>query len=457
MRARRLAGLILASALVTLDGTATTIALPAIGQDLSAPVFRLQWVSNAPLLILAALLLPSGSIADRFGRVRVMRTGLVVFGAAALGAAASVTDVMLIAARFAVGAGGALILPAVLALLGGAPDDDAARARMFGVWAAWTGVASAVGPLVAGGLTDLLSWRAVFVAIALSAVAALALLHRAEDDVTGAGPTRGEPVPLMATAAIVVLLGATAYLIMTLAGGDGGRLHLVVPAALAIGSATWLARDHARRLLLPRELLTARNCLPANVSTFALYFGMFGLSFLLALYTQQVLGYSALRAALVLLPISLLLLLADPFGRLAARVGARAPIGGGSLVAAAGIAWLATAAHPLAFWTHLVVGTALFGLGISLAVSALTHAAVAAVPETCAGAASGLNHAVVRAAGLVAIAVLGSIAAPGVSDAVTAEGFTRAMFACAVVVGALGVGGSLWLRDEEPGGLQQAA
>jgi MFS family permease len=448
MRARQLSGLILASALITLDGTATTIALPAIGKDLSASVFTLQWIGNAPLVVLAALLLPSGTIADRFGRVRVVRMGLASFIAGAGVCALAPSDLTLIAGKFVQGAGAALILPATLAALRGASDDAAERTRIFGVWAAWTGVAAAAGPLLAGGLVDLASWRAVFVPSAIAAAAALGLI---QSDTSSAAAARERPIPLVATTALMVLFGATAYLLTGIAATEIDRTHVAVPGALALMAAVPLARDPHRHVLFPRELLRAHNCLPANASTFALYFGMFGLSFLVALYTQQALGYSALRAAFVLLPVSIMLLLAERFGRLATRVGTRVPIIAGAVCAAAGIFWMALGPHPLAFWSRLIVGTALFGLGISLAVSALTHAAVAAVPDTCAGAASGLNHAVVRAAGLVAIAVLGSLAAPGASDAISAEGFRRAMTICAAVVGIGGVLGATALRDDAPG------
>jgi hypothetical protein len=171
------------------------------------------------------------------------------------------------------------------------------------------------------------------------------------------------------------------------------------------------------------------------------------------LYVQQVLQYSAFWAAIVLLPTSLMLLLAERFGTLTAVVGARPLAVSGSISAALGIGWIGSTPHPVPFWSHLIVGSALFGLGISLAVSALTHAAVAAVPETCAGAASGLNHAVVRAAGLVAVAFLGSLAAPGISDVISAEGFQRSLLTCAAMVAAGGVLGSALLRDAAPGGI----
>lgn len=454
MRRRQLAGLILASASITLDGTATTIALPAIGLDLSSPVFRLQWISNAPLFVLAALLLPAGSIADRFGRVRVIRIGLATFSVGALAAMFAPSDSLLIGARFIQGAGGALILPAALAMLRGASADTGERARIFGVWAAWTGAASAVGPLLGGALVDLFSWRTVFV---VSAAVGLTASLLVTSDAQAGARTRRQAVPFVPTLALVVLLGAGAYLLMGLTGGDVDGIELFLPAALALAALLALARDRRLDLILPRELLRARNCLAGNAATFSLYFGMFGLSFLVALYTQQSLGYSGLRAACTLLPVSVMLFFAEPFGRLGFRVGTRVLLVTGVVAAAGGICWIAAGPHPLAFWSRLVAGATLFGLGISVAVSALTHAAVAAVPESCAGAASGLNHAVVRAAGLAAIALLGSVAAPGASDVVSADGFRRAMVVCAVVVAAGGLAGGALVRDEEPGGLSEAA
>lgn len=454
MRRTELAGLILASALVTLDGTATTIALPAIGRDLAISVSRLQWISNAPLLVLTAMLLPAGSLADHYGRMRVMRAGLACFAAASLLCALVPSDLWLVAAKFAQGLGAALILPTVLAILRNTFDDPAERARIFGVWAAWTGVASAAGPLLAGGLVDLLSWRAVFVPSTAAAIVALLILR---------SPPTHEPalqrrrIPVLGTVALVVILAGVSHLLIDSASLVPGSWRFLWPATLAVLAAAVFARDPHREALLPRELLAARNCVPANAATFALYFGMFGLSFLVVLYSQQVLGYSALWAAVVLLPMSLMLLLAERFGRLIDRFGTRALVLAGAVAEAGGIAWIAAGPDPLPFWSHLIAGTALFGLGLSVAVSALTHAAVAAVPETCAGAASGLNHATVRAAGLVAIAVLGSIAAPGFAQTVSDEGVRRALLICAGIVVCGGLAAGVFLRNEEPGGLGQEA
>jgi MFS family permease len=448
-----LAGFILASALITLDGTAANIALPAIGRELSLSVSRLQWISNAPLLTLAALLLPAGAIADRYGRVRVIRIGVIGFGAASFACAAAASGAWLIAGRLLQGAAAALILPAVLAELRAAYADAAERARMFGVWAAWTGVASAAGPLVGGGLVDLASWRAVFVTSGATAVAAALLLLGGAR--TASRPPR-DPVPVIATVALTLLLGGLAYVLIEGPSAEWRTPGVLSAGVLAAISVAVLVRSPKRHLLFPRELVTAANCLPANAATFALYFGTFGLSFLLVLYTQQVLDYSGTWAAVALLPVSVMLFLAEPFGRLATRFGTRTLIMTGALVSAAGIVWMAAGPHPLPFWSRMMLGTAMFGLGISLAVSALTHAAVAAVPETCSGAASGLNHAAVRTAGLVSIALLGSLAAPGQSEAISVDGFRRAMMVCGIVVAVGGVASTALMKDEEPGGLETA-
>jgi MFS family permease len=450
MNRRQLSGLILAGALVTLDGTSTTIALPAIGHALALSVSRLQWIANAPLLMLAAMLLPAGTIADRYGRVRVVRSGLIIFGLGSLACVIAPSAFVMIGAKLAQGVGGALMLPSVLAVLRSAYEDAAERTRVIGVWAAWTGAAAAGGPLAAGALIDMASWRAVFVPSVIAAGCAWVLLRNAGER----QDLRGETIPIKATVALMMLLGSIVFVVMTVTTA-GPSMRSVVPAlVIAAAGAVVLIRDRRRRVLLPDELVRARNCLPANATSFALYFGMFGVTFLLALYVQQLLGYSASWTAVVLLPLSAMLLMAEWFSRLTSAFGTRAVLFTGVVAAAAGVAWIGAGPHPAPFWSHLIAGTSLFGFGLSLSVSALTHAAVAAVPDSCAGAASALNHAVVRAAGLAAVALLGSIAAPGVSEHLSPEGFRHALIVCAAIVGVGGLAGSAALRDEAQGGVQ---
>jgi MFS family permease len=245
MPRRQLAGLILASALITLDGTATTIALSAIGRDFAVPISRLQWIVNAPLLVLAAMLLPAGTLADRFGRLRVIRLGLGVFVAASVMCVAAWSDLALIAAKFAQGLGGALVLPAVLAMLRGAYEQPAERTRGFGIWAAWTGAASAAGPLLAGLLVDLWSWRTAFVPSIAAGLLAIALLRRATWAEAAARPG---PIPATAILALMALFGAAAYLLIQAPrGGLAGPSRCSPPSlrlpasrrSSAIGSVTF--------------------------------------------------------------------------------------------------------------------------------------------------------------------------------------------------------------------------
>lgn len=442
----------MASALVTLDGTAVTLALPAIGRQLSVPVFTLQELAAVPLVLLASLLLPSGLLADRYGRARVMRLGLLaVVAASATGASAQSTG-WLLAARALVGLGGALILPAALAELRETSRGTTGRTRLFGSWVAWTGLASAIGPLGAALLVDSVSWRAVFLMPATVGVVAVVLLRPSEPSPAA----RQQPVPFAATASLVVVLGGGAYVLSrvpTLAFDAS----LVAATVLAGAGAVALARDPQRARLWPRALRASPNCLPANVSTFALYFNLFGMSFLLSLYMQQILGRSALSAALALLPVSVMLWLAEPFARLLPSWGTRRLVIAGTMAMVAGTIWIGTRAPVALSWPVLLLGSALIGLGLSIAVSALTEAAVSGVPEEFAGVASGLNHAVVRAGGVSAVTVLGSVAAPGLAEAITVEGMQRACLLCGAVVALVGAGGAMKLRDAAPGGVEASA
>lgn len=449
--------LILSSALVTIDGTAVTVALPAIGRDFSARFSVLQWTSNASLLALAALVLPAGALGDRYGRRRTMRAGLLLFATASIACATAPGTGWLIVARLVQGAGAALVVPGAIAILRATYTDETERTRRFGLWAGWSGLATAAGPLAGGLIVDLISWRAVFLLSAALAVATALLLGSAPESRAERASHSIRPTPALL---IVALLAGVSILLIN--GGGSGRWSspssLIAATAIAL-SAFALWRSHQLTPVLPRELLCSANCINANAATFVLYFGVFGISFLLVIYTQAVLGYSATWSAITVLPTALaILVLAEPFGRAGAWIGPRALIMGAPLAAAAGVLWISMGPHPLPFWTHIVTGSTLFGLGVAMAVSPLTHAAISSVPEESAGTASGVHHATVRASGLAAIALLGSLAAAGdAAGALTVDGFRRALLVCAAVIAVAGVLAGSRIIDEAPGGLPGSA
>lgn len=402
MSTRALVALILSSALVTLDGTAVNVALPAIGRDLGANFSQLQWVTDVSLLMLAILLLPAGIVGDRLGRRRVMRMGAAAFASASVACGVAPSVQWLIAARLAQGAAAAFIVPGAIAILRATYADEKERARVFGIWAGWSGLASAAGPLLGGALVDVVSWRAVFFVSAACALPTLLLLRSVPESCDPRGRSIRESLS---------------------------------------------------------AVVRTPNCLAGNIATFALYFGLFGLSFLLAIYTQEVLEYSGTWAAVALLPVSLMMLaLSERFGPLATRYGPRRLLVGGALIAGGGILWLAAGSEPLAFWTRIIAGTTLFGVGLAVAVAPMTHAAVSSVPHDCAGAASGVNNAVVRAAGFLAVALLGTLASAGAGKpGISPEHFRHALAVCAGVVMLAGIVAAQMIRDTERGGLAKAA
>ena len=423
MRQRQLAGVIMASALITFDGTATTVALPVIGRDLSASISRLQWIANAPLLVLAAMLLPAGTLADRFGRVRVMRIGLIAFVAASCAAAAAPSDAWVISAKFLQGAAGALVLPAALAVLREAYTDADERARMFGIWAAWTGVASALGPLMAG--RD----RGPLVVAAGICV------------ISGGRPGRGSAAGARVRHQHDKLHASScpSDRRVECRGWSGGICAHARFCHGCNGRPSGGARDArdcgnrgARARSAPADTISTRTANGAQLLASECN-NLFSLLRHVRILVHRRLVRSTAAAVLCIVgrrgsaPDFHSAAVRRTAGRLTAVIGTRWVIVVGALAAALGIGWIGSSPHPVPFWSHLIAGTSLFGFGLSLAVSALTHAAVAGVPEACAGTASGLNHAVVRAAGLVSVALLGSLAAPGMSNSVSVEGVQRAL------------------------------
>ncbi len=437
-----LAVAVLGSGMVFLDGTVVNVALPRIGRDLGASTSALQWILNGYLLTLAALILLGGSLGDRYGRRRIFVFGAILFTFASLLCAVSPTVELLVVARLIQGIGGALLTPGSLAMIETSlrPSD---RARAIGAWSGLGGVATALGPLLGGYLVGSVSWRAIFlINLPLGAfVVAMANRHVPETrDPTAAGRLDGAGALLAALG----LAGSTYALIegpgkgvsaTVLVSGVGGVLALV----------GFLIRERrAEEPMMPLEMFASRQFSAANLVTFVVYAALGGVFFLLVAFLQISLGYSPVAAGAASLPVTLLmLLLSARAGGLAQRIGPRIPLTIGPLVIAAGLL-LMTRIHPgQSYPAGVLPAVVVFGVGLTLVVAPVTATVLAAADSRHSGIASGINNAVSRVAGLLAVAVLPLIA--GLTGhrfydpkAMT-HGFHVAMISCAALAAAGGV------------------
>lgn len=445
---------VLGSGIAFLDATVVNVALPHIGRDLDAGFTGLQWTVNAYTLALAALLLLAGSLGDRLGRRRVFVVGVAWFAVASLACALAPTVEVLIGARIAQGVGGALLTPASLALMQAsfAPQD---RGAAIGAWTGLTGVAGALGPLLGGWLVDVASWRLIFlINLPLAAIVIWAALrHVPESSAPGAAAR-----PLDVRGAILAAL-ALAGLTHALGEAAAGRTsaHAALAGALGLLGAVGFLVHEARTPdpLVPLGLFRQRTFSAANGVTLVVYAALSAAIFLLPLQLQQVLGYSALEAGLSLAPVTVLMLLLSPSaGRLCQRVGPRLPLTVGPLVAALGFLLLSAVGAGDDYVRHVLPGTVVFGLGLSLTVAPLTAAVLGAAPSERAGVASAVNTTVARAAGLLAVALVPPLAGIGGDDyldpAAFAGGFETGMWITAALCAAGGILAAVALTPRPP-------
>lgn len=400
-----IAAAVLGSGVAFLDSTVVNVALPAIGRDLRAGLTGQQWVLDSYLLTLSALLLFGGAAGDRYGRRRVFVDGLVVFTVASLACGFAPTVGWLIGARLVQGVGAAALVPGSLALIDtGITEED--RGRAVGIWAGMSGVTTALGPFIGGWLVDAASWRWVFFLNIPLAAAAVWIAARHINESRDATP-RGR-VDILGGAAVTLGLAGVIYALIE--APSRGWTPVTVTAAI-IGVAALVAfpliETHASAPLLPLELFRSRQFTGANLTTLAVYAALGGALFLLALQLQQSLHYSALAAGLATLPTTVIMLIGSPWaGAIAERTGPRLPMTIGPLITAAGLALMARITPGASYLEAVLPAVVVFGIGLMITVAPLTAAVLAAVPENQAGTASGVNNAIARLAGLLAIAVL---------------------------------------------------
>lgn len=426
---------ILASSLAYVDGSVVNVGLVAIGRSLAADAAALQWVINAYLLPLSALLLLGGAAGDRFGRRRVLVLGISIFAVGSTVCALAPEFRVLVAGRLLQGVGAAMLAPSSLALLGQSFSGPA-KGRAVGIWAAAGAIAGAVGPVLGGWLIDLGSWRAIFLINLPLAAAAVFLAWRF---LPGDPPAavRAASGGLDVTGGALATLGLGA-LTFGLTIGSGAAGWTVPASAITLSGVALLAlfvmfeKGAAERAMMPLSLFGSRNFVALTLLTLFLYAALGELFVLLPFVLIRAASYSAIEAGAALLPLPITLGLISPLaGSLAERFGARLLLGLGPLMVAAGF-MLALRIGPVApYWTRVLPAVLLIALGLSVAVAPLTTAILNAVDARHEGAASGINSAVAETGGLIATALLGVVLAG--QGAVLLSEFHIAMGAGALV------------------------
>lgn len=429
---------LLGSGIAGIDATVVNVALPAIGESLGTSFSGLQWTVTAYTLTLAAFILLGGSLADRFGRRKVFLIGVVWFAVASLLCGLAPGIGTLIAARTLQGVGGALLTPGSLALIQ-ATFAPTQRARAIGAWSGLSGVAMAIGPFLGGFLVERISWRWVFlINVPVAAIVVLVTLRHVPES---RDPTAMHNLDISGATLGVLGLGGVTYALVeqpTL-----GFTALPVASAMLLGILATvgfiIVELRSPHPMLPLSIFRSRQFTAANVVTFTVYGGFGAVFFLLLIQLQVVSGFSPIEAGVSILPITILMLALSPSsGALAQRIGPRLQMSLGPAVCAIGLLLLLRVGTNASYLADVLPGVAVFGLGLSVMVAPLTATALAAAPAENAGLASGVNNAVARAAGLLAIAVLPAVAGIGGADNAQPTafdaGFDRAMWMSAIIL-----------------------
>jgi EmrB/QacA subfamily drug resistance transporter len=402
---------ILGSSIAILDSSVVSVALPSIERSLGGGLAGQQWVSNAYLLTLGSLILLGGSLGDIYGERRVFALGVGGFGVASLLCALAPTIGLLVAFRALQGIAGALLTPSSLAVIVSTfPDRE--RGPAIGTWTAWGTIAGALGPLVAGLILNVASWRWIFVINVPLVLGCLWLIFRA----VPATPTAAGERKVDVIGALLCVLGLGGTVFALIEQPRLGWSNIAVTGSLIGGGMLLVAflvyESRASDPMLRLDLFKSRNFAVGNVETLTLYGGLSALFFFLTLYLQQVAGYSPLESGLALLPESLVMFaLSSRFGALADRFGPRLFMGAGPLIAGTGMLMLLDFGVHVDYLTQVLPGILVFSLGLSITVAPLTAAILAGVDKHEAGIGSAVNNAVARVAGLIATVSVGALVA----------------------------------------------
>jgi EmrB/QacA subfamily drug resistance transporter len=407
---------ILASSMVFADGAIVTVAIPQMRESLQASLSEMQWITNAYALTLSAFLLLGGAAGDAFGLRRIFMVGIACFGLTSLWCGLSGSAGMLIAARAFQGIGGALLVPGSLALISAHFPKDA-RGKAIGTWAAASGIAAALGPILGGWLIDIGPWQAIFWINVPIAALALWLCWRLVPESPVAAETA---MDWLGAILAVAGLGLLAYGLTALGERESHRVAAIL-VTLAGAGGLGLFVLHERRSaapMMPLDLFRVSAFANVNALTLLLYFALSGALFFLPTALIEAHGYSAAKAGSVFLPFTILMAVLSRLGGVMAdRFGTRMLLTAGPLVTALSFALLAPAVLHGGYWFAVVPAMAVMGLGMGITVAPLSTTVMNAAPDERIGVASGINNAISRVAGLIAVAGLGVIATVGFQQA----------------------------------------
>lgn len=440
-----LAVAVLATFIAFLDGSVVNVALPAIGRELGGGLAAQQWIVDAYLLTLGSVILLAGSLSDLFGRKRVLLWGLLGFGAASIACAVAPNAEILILARGLQGIAGALLVPSSLALILSA-FQGSAQARAIGVWTAITSLASIAGPIIGGVFVDTLSWRWVFAINLLPIAVALLLVRGLPSDAVHTAPAHVDWI-----GALLGILGLGLPVFALIESGRFGWGSPIILSAVVLGVAGLVAfvvwERHVASPMLPLAIFRKRDFSAGNVATAFIYGGVAVGTFALALFLQQGAGYSATAAGFAMVPSSVLLIaLAAVFGRLSGKVGPRLLMTIGPGVTGAGFLLMLRITANADYPTEVLPAVCAFGIGMAITVAPLTATVLGAVDSGRAGIASAVNNAVSRVAGLVAVALAGSVGGATIQLA----GFHTLAFAAAIALFAGAIVSGVWIVNPQP-------
>lgn len=441
---------ILGSSMAFIDGSVVNVALPSIQADLGGGLATQQWVVDAYLLTLGSLILVGGSLGDIYGELRVFAIGVASFAGASILCAVAPDAASLIVFRGVQGMAGAILTPASLAMLT-ATFTGTARGNAIGLWTSWTGISFIIGPTIGGWLIDVSTWRTIFLLnIPIAAVTLLILVR-----LGGMHQKRRADLRVDVPGAILCTAGLGLLVAGFIEQPQRGWGDPVILGAFLVGTALLAAfvvyELRAPMPMLPLHLFRLRNFSVTNIETLSVYGGLSALTTFLTLFLIEFAGFSALQAGVSLLPVTIVMFFLSPrMGRLSMQYGPRLFMALGPVVAGAGVFVFTRLPVHIDYWVDIVPALLVFSLGLSLTVAPLTTTVLADAGPGDAGVASGVNNAIARIAGLLAIAILGIVASGG-GNHLTEHGFHATMAVVSLLLVCGGLIGAIGIRNPRPG------